>query len=128
MIFLHDSMFINRLFRDKELDGDIKFHWHFSKNEVIDIRKINSYVSLLKNNKELQSTIVTNNLEWNGCFGAASICNLSLIEYLEEKYDLFKILLFSSSLFDSSVNSNIFLMKYECKTSETQNKNFPNAY
>jgi hypothetical protein len=40
MIFLHDSMFINRLFTQDELEGDVKFHWHFEKGYITDLGKL----------------------------------------------------------------------------------------
>ena len=87
MIFLHDSMFINRPFRDNELEG-IKFHWHFTTN-VQDTKKILRYISLLKNNKKLSSFIENPDRVWKGCFGGASIIDLKSIEYLEEEYSIF---------------------------------------
>jgi hypothetical protein len=92
MIFLHDSMFINRPFRDSELEGDIKFHWQFDRNGENDFRKISNYISLLNKNTELQAYATDPDTKWFGCFGAASICNLSTIQYLEEEYKLFSIL------------------------------------
>jgi len=86
MIFLHDSMFINRPFRDNELEG-IKFHWHFTTN-VNDSKKILRYISLLKNNKKL-SAFIEKDSTWKGCFGGASIIDLKSIEYLEEEYSIF---------------------------------------
>lgn len=96
MIFLHDSMFINRTFRDTELQGDIKFHWYFNiTGEVHDFRKINNFLSILKNNTELQAYATDTDTKWYGCFGATTICNLKTIEYLEEEYSIFKNLVLS---------------------------------
>jgi len=82
MIFLHDSMFINRPFRDKELDGNIKFHWHFDGNKQGDFRKITNYLSMLTNNTELQAFSTDLETTWFGCFGATSICDLATIQYI----------------------------------------------
>jgi hypothetical protein len=95
MIFLHDSMFINRPFRDSELEGDIKFYWYFDKNEINDFRKINNFVSILKNNVELQAYATDTDTKWYGCFGATTICSLSTIQYLEEEYNIFSVLVLS---------------------------------
>jgi hypothetical protein len=92
MIFLHDSMFINRPFRDSELEGDIKFHWQFDRTSDNDYRKINNFISLLTNNTEIQAYVTDPDTKWNGCFGATSICNLSTIEYLENEYKIFSSL------------------------------------
>jgi hypothetical protein len=95
MIFLHDSMFINRPFRDSELEGDIKFHWQFDRNGVNDFRKISNYLSLLTNNIELQAFATDTDTKWFGCFGATSISSLSTIEYIEDEYKLFSNLVLS---------------------------------
>ena len=94
MIFLHDSMFINRPFKDKELEGT-KFHWHFTSNGFDDYRKITNFISLFKNNKELTAFVADPDTKWNGCFGGASIMDLSTIEYLEEEYGMFTSLSFT---------------------------------
>jgi hypothetical protein len=90
MIFLHDSMFMGRAFKEAELEGQIKFHWHFEKMNGLDMRKLNSQIYMLKNNTELQAYATDIDTVWHGCFGATSICDLSLIEYLEEEYGIFK--------------------------------------
>lgn len=92
MVFLHDSMFLNRPFRDSELEGDIKFHWQFDGNGVNDFRKISNFVSMLTNNVELQAFATDPDTKWFGCFGATSICNLSTIQYIEQEYKLFSTL------------------------------------
>ena len=95
MIFLHDSMFINRPFRDTELEGDIKFHWHFTTSKGGDFRKIINYVSMLTNGTELQAFAADPETMWFGCFGATSICDLATIQYLEEEYKIFSNLVLS---------------------------------
>jgi hypothetical protein len=92
MIFLHDSMFINRPFRDSELENDIKFHWHFDGGGVNDFRKISNFVSMLTNNIELQAFATDPDTKWFGCFGATSICDLTIIQYIEQEYKLFSTL------------------------------------
>lgn len=88
MIFLHDSMFINRRFKDSELEG-IKFHWHFTPNNFDDYRKITNYISLCKNNKHLSAFAADPDAKWNGCFGGGAIMDLKTVEYLEEEYGIF---------------------------------------
>ena len=95
MVFLHDSMFINRPFRDSELDGDIKFHWYFTGDNKGDFRKITNYLSMLTNNTELQAFATDPESIWYGCFGATSICDLATIQYLEEEYKIFSNLVLS---------------------------------
>lgn len=95
MIFLHDSMFINRPFRDTELEGDIKFHWHFDGGGINDFRQINNFISLLKNYSEIKAFATDLDTKWYGCFGATTICDLATIQYLEEEYGLFNGLVFT---------------------------------
>jgi hypothetical protein len=89
MIFLHDSMFLNRAFRDNELEGQIRFHWYFKSNGFDNFRKIKNYISLLKDADDVQTFINTPENKWLGCFGAASICDFELIQDIENKYKLF---------------------------------------
>lgn len=95
MIFLHDSMFINRPFRDTELEGDIKFHWHFDGGGINDFRQINNFISLLKNYAEIKAFANDPDTKWYGCFGATTICDLATIQYLEEEYGIFNGLVFA---------------------------------
>ena len=90
MIFLHDSMFMNRRFRDSELNGQIKFHWYFDSTEINDFRKINYYLGMLTNSSELQAFATDTDTRWYGCFGVAAICDLATIQYLDEEYNIFK--------------------------------------
>jgi hypothetical protein len=90
MIFLHDSMFINRPFRDTEIEADIKFHWYFNiAGQIHDFRKINNFLSILKNNIELQAFASDTDTKWYGCFGGATICSIDIIQYLEDEYNIF---------------------------------------
>lgn len=95
MIFLHDSMFMNRPFRDTELEADIKFHWHFDGSGINDFRKISNFISMLTNNTELQAFATDTDTKWFGCFGATSISSLATIEYLEQEYKIFSNLVLS---------------------------------
>lgn len=89
MIFLHDSMFINRLISHDELEDNIKFHWHFHKDHTNDVSKVNTYLSQLNNGKELEEFVSNPNNIWYGCFGATSICDLDILQYLDDKYKIF---------------------------------------
>jgi len=92
MIFLHDSMFLYRPFRDSELEGDIKFHWYFNSSEFRDDSKINLYLSLLRNNQDIVDFYSNPDSFWRGCFGVTSIADYSIIDFLENKYGLFSSL------------------------------------
>lgn len=91
MIFLHDSMFINRPFKDQELEGDAKFHWYFESNQSDNNKQINIYLSVLQNGKELLDFYSDTNevKKWKGCFGGAMIISYDLVKYVEDKYKLF---------------------------------------
>jgi hypothetical protein len=92
MIFLHDSMFLYRPFKNTELNGTVRFHWHFSQNGFDDTNKILNYSSSLKNNTKFLEYIQDPQHKWKGCFGAATIIDLSIVESLEVKYRLFSTL------------------------------------
>lgn len=94
MIFLHDSMFLNRPFTNKELSGLIRFHWHFNSTESINMSKINMYLSILRNNEGLL-TYTKSNQSWKGCFGGATIVDFEIVEHLEKKYNFFSTLTLS---------------------------------
>jgi hypothetical protein len=87
MIFLHDSMFLHRPFQPSELNGSIRFHWHFD-NEDRDDRKILGLLSLLNKSNEIRTSFSESTFQWKGCFGGASIIDLDVVEHLEQKYEL----------------------------------------
>lgn len=97
MIFLHDSMFINRPFKLNELDRDVKFHWYFESNGFDNNKQINSFLSLLSNGKELTEFISSDesSKKWKGCFGGTTIISYELTAYIEEKYNIFTYLAIS---------------------------------
>jgi hypothetical protein len=92
MIFLHDSMFLQRPFKDNELNHSIRFHWHFTSNGFDDQRKIGSYLSLLHNNKELMEFYQNQQSTWKGCSGGATIIDHQIVLSLEDKYNVFTLL------------------------------------
>jgi hypothetical protein len=92
MIFLHDSMFLNRPLREDELDHSVRFHWYFTSNGFDDQRKIGSYLSLLSNNKELVEFYQNPMSNWKGCSGGATIIDYDTVLSLETKYRLFSSL------------------------------------
>lgn len=95
MIFLHDSMFINRPFKDSELDSDVKFHWYFDQELDNDTKHILFQLSLLKNSKKLIDFVKNPYNKWKGCSGVASIIDYNIIVYLEAEYKLFSNLILS---------------------------------
>lgn len=85
MIFLHDSMFLNRPFRPSELEGPVRFHWHFSKAAKAD-KRVLTYLSLLSESDDVAEFAATS--RWYGCFGGASIISWDIVQQLEERYSL----------------------------------------
>jgi len=131
MIVLHDSMFINRLFRDNELEDNVKFHWHFDASKITNTNKVNLYLSLLKNNEGViinyKNSGSNGKNEWNGCFGGASVIDYDIIEFLETKYNLFTILTLSiKTRNDRELFERIFgiILYYEKLINTTNCSNF----
>lgn len=85
MIVLHDSMFLKRPFTDSELNHPIKFHWFFSVHLWDDDIRIDNLLVKLKNANKLINYNHQKAL-WHGCFGVASIVDLSILEKIERKY------------------------------------------
>jgi hypothetical protein len=95
MIFLHDSMFLHRPFRDSELEGSIRFHWHFENTEIRDHSKITNLLSILSHSQDMLDAYTQSTIPWKGCFGGASIIDLELVEQLENTYEFFSKLVMS---------------------------------
>jgi len=95
MIFMHDSMYLNRAFRNEELENAVCFHWDFYSTEKVNRNQIKTYLSLLKNSEALSEFFGTPNSFWKGCFGAATMIDLAVVQSLEEKYSLFSSLVLS---------------------------------
>ena len=89
MIFLHDSMFLNRPFRPAELEGRVKMHWYFNGNGFDNDSKVQTYVSVLNQRDGLAAYLSVPNHEWRGCFGGATMMDVDVVEHLENKYRLF---------------------------------------
>lgn len=92
MIFLHDSMFLHRPFqpRDIQLERGARFHWYFDGNGYDNDIKVQTYVSVLKGAEGLAAYLSVPHHEWRGCFGGATMMDLTVAEQLEEKYGLFR--------------------------------------
>jgi len=93
MIFLHDSMFLHRPFQPSELEGSIRFHWHFDHADVRNDRKISTFLSLLSQSKDVIAKISNPEFIWKGCFGGTSIVDLEVVlvrtgtEFIIHEYD-----------------------------------------
>jgi len=89
MIFIHDSMTLYRAFTDEELDHDVVFHWHFTESDQTIIKKCISLLSSLSKSKELEEYVKSG--PWIGCFGGGIIIGASVMNMLEEKYGVSKL-------------------------------------
>ena len=87
MIFMHDSMFLQRRFRPSELEQAVSFHWYFDQSKEKNERKISNFLSILQHSEEL--TEYLDQPTWLGCFGATSIITFDVVQLLEDKYGLF---------------------------------------
>lgn len=94
MIFLHDSMFLYRPFTAEELDTPkgVIFHWFFDANGHDNDAKLFTYLGVLtqtENTEDMMAFMKDPASVWKGCFGGATIIDLSVVEFLERKYHLF---------------------------------------
>ena len=94
MIFLHDSMFLQRPFTADELDAPngVRFHWYFDGNGHDNDVKLLTYLSVLTptdGTEAMMAFMKDPASVWKGCFGCATIMDYSVVEYLETKYRLF---------------------------------------
>ena len=147
MIFLHDSMFLNRPFKPSELEGSIRFHWHFDHADVRNDRKISTFLSLLNQSKDIITECSNPEFLWKGCFGGTSIVDLEVVEQLEEKYEFISklvsvirtrndretferilgIMVYYEKLMDTSSHSNFGSILAYPKAFESQNNNIETA-
>ena len=91
MIILHDSMILHRPFRSAELEGLLRFHWHFSLNESSYHTKMALQFSSMRHHEGLLA-FLNGGSQWKGCFGGASIISYDAVEHLEKKYGFFSTL------------------------------------
>ena len=147
MIFLHDSMFLHRPFQPSELEGSIRFHWHFDHADIRNDRKISTFLSLLNQSKDVIAECSNPEFLWKGCFGGTSIIDLDIVEQLEQKYEFFSklitairtrndretfervlgIVVYYEKLMDASPASNFGSILAYPKAFESQNNNIETA-
>jgi hypothetical protein len=82
-------MFLHRPFQPSELEGTIRFHWHFDHTDIHNDGKILTFLSVLDQSKEIIAEFSNPEFHWKGCFGGACIIDLDIVEQLEMKYSLF---------------------------------------
>ena len=95
MIILHDSMTLHRPFRAAELEGILRFHWHFSIKENTYHTKMALQFSSMRHHEGLLAFLNDTSSQWKGCFGGAAIVSYDVVEHLEKKYGFFSTLVLS---------------------------------
>jgi hypothetical protein len=91
MIILHDSMTLHRPFRPAELEGILRFHWHFSMKEMTYHVKMALQFSSMRHHEGLLA-FLNGASQWKGCFGGAAMISYDAVEHLEKKYGFFSTL------------------------------------
>jgi hypothetical protein len=86
-VIIHDSVFINE-YIDFNVDK-YKFIWEFEHMCCQIEDEIQMIIAL--NNEELYNFYLDRN-EWRGCFGAMIIIEYDFLKYINDKYDLSKLL------------------------------------
>jgi len=106
-VILHDSVFIHRKIAFKSLENSnisVIPLWHFEKYKGHNPNNTKRIASYLKNNKyvlnkinmeqttSLNFNLVSSQNNWNGCFGCQSFINYNFLHFLQNKYNLFKLI------------------------------------
>jgi hypothetical protein len=86
-VILHDSVFITK-YIDFKVDT-YKFLWHFDHgyDQIEDETKM---IKIFNDNELLD--FYKNKILWKGCFGAMSIINHDYLQYVNNKYNISKLL------------------------------------
>jgi len=92
MIFIHDSMVLHRVFTDDELDREVVFHWHFKETNELTIKKTIALLSSITRSSEISELALSGS--WIGCFGGGIIIDAAVMNMLEEKYNISKLIMF----------------------------------
>lgn len=89
VVIIHDSVFIKKYINFKEYKK-IKFIWHFTHhwdNEVEELKLLN-----VLENKELIE-FHKDKEKWTGCYGVQSVIDLNFLEEIQNKYNIFKLIM-----------------------------------
>lgn len=106
-VIMHDSVFLLQPL--PKVNDPVKFLWHF-ENPPEKVREEKAYLSMLRHHKPLL-TQYTHKKRWVGCFGVQSIIQLNFLEFLEEKYGIFELLLpFIKSRLDRQCIERVFAL------------------
>jgi hypothetical protein len=115
MIFMHDSMTLHRPFKDSELDHEVVFHWHFTESNDVVIKKSVALLSAITRSSEIADYALSG--QWIGCFGGAIIIDANVIDMLEAKYNISKLVMFVRTRKQREIIERIIgiLLSYEKK-------------
>jgi len=103
MIFLHDSMFIQKKLN---LDENISYLFNFVDHQWDNKKKEKKLLRQLKKSSELLN--IYNKKKWHGCFGVSSIISYSFLNTLVLKYDFLKLINIIKSRNDRMCLERIF--------------------
>ena len=112
-VIIHDSIFIHKRFPFEKLLGKkVVSLWHFNP-DTEDFGSRQFLTDKLKNNHEiknqiLNSSTLTFNDKWYGCFGVQCFINLQFLEHIESKYNLFKLLIYVTNKLHRCALERIF--------------------
>jgi hypothetical protein len=111
MIFIHDSVFINKKI-DVSNIKDVKFLWYFDGGEgdgpdtPIHIEKLINYTNTNYTNEFI--SLYHNSNKWKGCWGVMSVIEYNYLKYLADKYNFLELINHITNRFDRGTLERIF--------------------
>ncbi len=123
MMFLHDSMILNKRINYKNIEN--KMLWHIGHHRFDKTNLEINLIKLLKGSEELIK-LYKQKHNWNGCFGVTSIVTLDYMDLLEDKYDIFVLVNYIKKRMDRMCLERIygFLMMKELGYNNRNNSLF----
>jgi hypothetical protein len=94
-VVIHDSVFIQSKVKFELKDGEnIRYLWTFDHKFNSDVsHHITKLLTVTPGAKNLIDTFKNQEDKWFGCFGVMSVIRLSFLDQLQEKYNIFPLLL-----------------------------------
>ena len=94
-VILHDSVFIqSKVNFELKYEENIKYLWTFNHKYNYEVaHHITKLLTVTPGAEDLIETYKNQEDKWIGCFGAMSVIRLSFLDKLQEKYNIFPLLL-----------------------------------
>jgi len=132
MIYLHDTMELNREFTIEELSHEFIPHWHFSNHNHDNKELIDKFINICNLDISKLDLDISKS-KWNGCFGAASIISLNKVIELENKYNVWtKLPKYIKNRTDRMAFERLFGILVKISSDSISNFgdiiNYPNAF